>query len=213
MRADRLKSGQRRPVLRSVLVHARGTTLAKIALLIWAAAVLAVGATLTAPHLTTLPAPPVVDPTLTASLARIAPAGQAVAVHLLGAECGCSRDVWRSLAERDPVTGVREHVVLVGRDPAAARALQRRGYGYEEVAADTLDVRFGVEAVPLLVVRDATGVVRYAAGYTRRKRDRDIRAATLVAAAASGLTPDPLPTFGCAVGASLRAQLDPLGLR
>jgi len=108
--------------------------------------------------------------------------------------------------------GVAERVLLVGRDEALASDLARAGLGVVFVTPEELASRFRIEAAPLLVVSDPRDTVRYAGGYTDRKQSLAVRDLELIAAARAGRARDPLPLYGCAVSASLRSTVNPLGL-
>src|SRR5262249_22073117 len=113
--------------------------------------------------------------------------------------------------------GVPERIVLVtehpATTPATVAAAKARGFDIEVVAPDQLVDDYHVEAAPLLVIVDPRDAVRYVGGYTPRKQAADIRDRAVIAATLQGEAVPPLPTFGCAVGRSLRSKLDPLGIR
>ena len=56
------------------------------------------------------------------------------------------------------------------------------------------------------------GTVRYVGGYTDRKQGLDAKDLAIVADTRAGQDVAPLPIFGCAVSARLRAALNPLGM-
>ena len=64
-----------------------------------------------------------------------------------------------------------------------------------------------------MVVIDPGDAVRYVGGYTPRKQADDVRDVAVLEALRRGEPVEPLPTFGCAVGRSLRAKIDPFGIR
>jgi len=80
------------------------------------------------------------------------------------------------------------------------------------VAADQLEVRWKVQAAPLLVIADPADRRRYVGGYTARKRGQDVWDLELLSRLQADAPVDPLPLFGCAVSQSLRAAADPVGL-
>lgn len=181
----------------------------------WAMAVVIVGAYQLAAHASSLPAPR--DSTRLAqamrALGREATGRRALVAHFLGAQCGCSRDVVRSLARRAPIAGAHEYVFVIGSARETRALLAGRGYVVDELDADAAARRFDLEAVPVLVVALRDAGVRYVGGYTERKRDGQILTTSIVARILADARPSPLPVLGCAVSRRLRQQLDPLGVR
>ena len=189
------------------------TALGSRALLVaWFVVVALVSATLLARHVVPLPGPTHGD-LLRAALAahRPAAAGALGIVHVLYAECRCSRLVAEHLASNPRPAGVTEHVVLVGRDDALATSLASRGFSVEMISAEQL-AAWGIEAAPIFVVLAPSGEVRYAGGYTERKQALFPRDREIVASLRAGHAVAPLPVFGCAVSAALERTLNPLGL-
>lgn len=190
--------------------------LLRLVLVLWAALVLIGGSTLLARHLLTLPVPPPDDPRLIAALSALRPAGgppRWLVLHVLYERCGCSQDLLRALRARAARPGVHEQVLLASEAPDTTQplgdALRGRGFGFRAVRPEELAARYHLEAAPLLLVVDDTGRLRYLGGYSPRKRGapQDQR---ILAELQGGRAPAPLPTFGCAVSAALRAALDPL---
>jgi len=118
----------------------------------------------------------------------------------------------RHLTERERPEGVSELVVLVGDDLGMRRALTARGFAVDVVDTETLQERYHVQAVPLLVVLDPLSRVRYAGGYTTRKQGPDIQDTRIVEELKNDRSIAALPLYGCAVSARLRKAVDPLGL-
>jgi hypothetical protein len=181
----------------------------------WFIVVGLVSASLLARHVVPLPRPVQLE-VLRAALAAHRPAG-AVApgalgvVHVLYAECRCSRLVAEHLASKPRPPGVTEHVVLVGRDDGLVRALASRGFSTEVISVEQL-AAWGIEAAPILVVLAPSGEVRYAGGYTAHKQALFPRDREIVASLRAGTDVAPLPIFGCAVSAELERTINPLGL-
>lgn len=188
-----------------------GVTLALLA--IWGASSLVLCSFLLSRHLLPLPHPAAGNRQLRAALRSDTDGGRWAAVHILSTGCGCSRRVIESLLGRGPLFGVRERVVLVGAGSDGAEAtLRARGFVTEALTPPALGLRYGVEAVPLLLVGDPAGDVRYVGGYTARKSGPVLRDVEIVSALRAGRGVSALPTFGCAVAERLRAALDPLRL-
>jgi hypothetical protein len=192
--------------------------LAKLVLLGWFVGSSILGASLLAPHVAGLPVPSAGDPRVGALVrATLGPddRGRWVAIHLLLAGCDCSRRILAVLRARPPQPTARERVVWVG--GAADPGLRALGYDIESIGPRELSARYGVEAAPTLLIVDPRGDLRYAGGYTAHRRgpevlDREILTA-LIAEPMPAPASTPLPVLGCPASASLRARVDPLGLR
>lgn len=188
----------------------------RVAFALWIPAVLIPCAYLLASHLLTLPHPTVQDPVLVAAVAAArgpAGVGRLVVLHVLFAECNCSRRVLRHLLQREPRADAVERIVLVGHDDAAATDGRARGYSVVEVTAERLAADYHVESAPMMVVADAAGVIRYLGGYTDRKQGATVRDDDVLGRLAAGEQVAPLPLFGCAVSRQMRGRVDPLGIR
>lgn len=183
---------------------------------IWLVGFVLVGAYLLAPHLLTLPVPDARDATLQRSVAqRLAGQRGWLVLHVLDEGCACSLRVLDRLLITPRPSGVSERVVLISTagTPARAAAIRARGFDVDVVAPDQLWPRYHLDTAPLLVVVDADDEVRYLGGYTPRKQASDVRDTAIIAAVTRGDEVEPLPTFGCAVGAALRTKIDPIGIR
>lgn len=190
---------------------------------LWAAAMTVICSYLLARHLLTLPTPAAADPGLVAAIQRSrAPAeqGRWLALHVLLADCGCSRRVADHLVRRGPLAerALAERVILIrdpgqpGQAPDLAGRLRARGFAIEELPASALPGRYPIEAAPLLLVADPAGAVRYLGGYSARKQGPTLLDAAILRELLQGRSPPPLPAFGCPATASLRAVIDPLRL-
>lgn len=85
-----------------------------------------------------------------------------------------------------------------------------RGFRVTYVTADQLAITYHVEAVPLLVVVDPAGVVRYASGHASRKQGPAPRDLEILASVRATREVAALPLFGCAASRTLQRALDPL---
>jgi hypothetical protein len=198
-----------RAVLRQTL---RG--LARLGLTLWFVAMVAVGGTLLGRHLIALPRP-ANDAALAhamSSLRGVGGAGLWMTVHVLYAECGCSKLIAEHIMAGGRPPDVTERVLLIGRDTDLEARLGKMGLPVTRVTEDEAATRFHVVAAPTLVVLGPDDTVRYVGGYTERKRGPDPRDLTILASARAGDEVASLPIFGCAVSARLRASLNPLGL-
>jgi len=187
---------------------------------VWLLGLVAVVAMLMVGHLVALPRPDRTDGELAAALASLRAAAPApalgpptwLAVHVLGAECDCSRRIADHLLDGARPAGVSEVVLLVGHDGELTDRLRRR-MGVVEVTPEELGRRFHIEAAPVLLAVDPAGAVRYSGGYTDRKRGPEIEDVRILADLAKGREVAAIPVFGCAFGESLKKDLDPLGLK
>jgi hypothetical protein len=187
---------------------------------LWVLGLAAIVAMLMVGHVVALPRPDSADGELAAALAALraqAPPSALgppawMAVHVLGAECGCSRRIAEHLLDGARPAGVSEVVLLVGHDEELTAKLQGR-MSVVEVTPEELGRRFHIEAAPLLLAVDPAGTVRYSGGYTDRKRGPEIEDVKILADLTQGREVKTIPVFGCAFGESLKKNLDPLGLK
>jgi hypothetical protein len=135
------------------------------------------------------------------------------AVHFLYADCPCSRRILDHVVARSPLTGVREHIVLIGEQDPKTKEARAAGYEVTFVTPSELKQRFGIESAPLLIVTDVNGIIRYGGGYTSRKQGPDIQDESLIRAAVDGRWQETLPLYGCAVSKQLKDLVDPLRLK
>jgi hypothetical protein len=168
-------------------------------LAVWASAGVIVGGSLMRSHWVPLPVPAADSSPMTV------PAGGDgwATLHVLQAECGCSRRVLARLRERPPEPGVRERVLWVSDGPDSDVSFPD-GYEVERLSGGELARKYHIAAAPVLVVIDPTGAARYCGGYTARKRGPDIRDLEILRATRGGTPPAPLPVYGCAVAAQLK---------
>lgn len=128
-------------------------------------------------------------------------------LHLLSDSCGCSRKVSEYLLKRGPLPGASEQVLFIdAEDPFGTRAALSAG-GFQVSSAPSAKLRsFGVTGVPLLVFISPSGEVRYMGGYgVGSYKDAD-----LWTQIQEGRPVKNLPVLGCAVGQTLRREVDPL---
>jgi len=134
-------------------------------------------------------------------------------LHVLYAECPCSRRIYDALIERGSRPQIAETIVLVGRDEELERRAVERGYELDVLSPEQLRERYNVEAAPLFVIADPVGAVRYVGGYTDRKQGLAIKDEEILTGLMAGEEVETLPTFGCGVSQNLQAVLDPLNLK
>lgn len=179
----------------------------------WAGGVLAVSGILLGSHLLAFPAPKD-DPRLELELARHQPPGGAdlTVLHVLAADCGCSRRIFEHLEERGPARGTHETIVWVD-GVKGTRAPASRAFAVEHVSMEEASARFGAIGAPVMVVGDRAGKARYTGGYTTKKQGPFIADVRILDDVRHGREVRPLPIFGCAVDRETQRKLDPLGVR
>ena len=95
-------------------------------------------------------------PSLGLALSELRPSGAALrsfAVHVVAADCTCSRSFIAFLRERGPRVDLSETILLVGDDTdGLAEALRGRGFPVNEISVDELASRYHITEVPLSVV-------------------------------------------------------------
>jgi hypothetical protein len=119
--------------------------------------------------------------------------------HFASADCRCSQQLMEHLLSRSPRQDSQEVLVYIGaRQPIHTR-LAAAGYGLRFEATPEAS---GVQAAPWLVVRDASGRVRYSGGYEAAPywEQRILFHVEHHERQAS------LPTTGCATSQKLRTQ-------
>src|SRR6266481_5807026 len=72
-------------------------------------------------------------------------------VHVIYAECSCSRALFAHLVARRPFPGAEETVLFVGADSSKQESAKRAGFTFTTVSAQELVFRFGLEAAPVLI--------------------------------------------------------------
>ncbi|MEO9142000.1 MAG: hypothetical protein ABI332_06995 [Polyangiaceae bacterium] len=172
----------------------------------WFVGMVVVGAGLLAKHLVALPTPRAVDvaPAMNA-LRTESEKGQWLAVHVLSADCRCSRRVAEHLAQSERPNDWKEVVLWVGDGPIDVH-LDPAYFDVRHVSVADL-VASGIEAAPSLILVDPSGAVRYSGGYTDRKQGALIADLKLLSEVHAGETVAALPLFGCAVSERLQGEL------
>ena len=185
-------------------------------LAVWAVGVLALGALLVLRHEMRLPKSddgPEAFRSAVEDTRSPAEKGEFLAIHVLASGCGCSARVLDRLLARRPAPGVSERIVWVGDGPLPSAAnAEARGYHVETLTRDAARVRYHAESAPVLGVVTPGAALAYLGGYVDRSRSPSPVPEDLVARLAAGERFRSLPTFGCAIGKSLAARTNPLGL-
>lgn len=189
----------------------------------WGAGLLLVLSSLMTDHWAPLPTPTAADELLARGVASLRaslpgtsstdPANWTL-VHVLYADCGCSRRVVDHIAERPAAVDLHEVVLMVGEpDEDFREACRSRALPTVELTRAELAERFGIEAAPLFVVVDPTGRPVHVGGYTERKQGLAFRDLEVAAQLRAGAVVEAAPVYGCGVSDSLQQALDPLGIK
>jgi hypothetical protein len=177
-----------------------------IALIIWAPVTILFTSLLMVNHTIAMPMPndlQQVEQGLVEWLGR----GDAV-VHVLYANCSCTDSLVEHLVQRGSTPALREVVVFVGTSTLSQERLADVGFEWHQWSQLELTERTGLEAAPLLVIRQHNRLDYFR--FPGANRPLDVR---IIDDTTTGDPPKPLPIFGCAVSPSLRAIVDPLGLQ
>jgi|GEM_PF-1351566 len=187
-----------------------------LSLIVAAAGMLVIVATLMVGHWYTLPKPAHDDPRVGQALNELRDEGEADAwlgVHVLYSDCGCSRRVLDHLVESKRPADLKEKVLLVGAHPEFESQVRSAGFDLLVLQRKELKKKFFLESAPLFIVAAPSGDLRYVGGYTSRKRGIEIRDVQIAESLISKEEVVELPLFGCAVSKSLQEFLDPLGMK
>jgi hypothetical protein len=130
-------------------------------------------------------------------------------VHVVYAECSCSRALFAHLIARRKLPGAEEAILFVGADIKKQELAHRAGFTFTAVSAQELASHFGLEAAPVLIVIDSSGRLGYAGGYYAHPAAIVPLDEKIYARMATGAKVEPLPVFGCAVSARLQQSLNP----
>lgn len=180
-------------------------------LALWFFGVILVGATFLGRHLLAFPAPRSTGPLAPSLTALVATDERPfTAIHVLYAECRCSKRIADNLLTTLRPPSVNEHVLLVGDDEPLRSALIAHGFPVTVVQASELESHYGIVSAPILIVANHAREVVYSGGYTDRKQALVARDRELIEAAVLGHALAPLPVFGCPVAERLARESNPL---
>ena len=180
----------------------------------WIGLCLIVGSFLLGRHVVTAPAAPgipVVQRAITAHRSGDQ-ADRWLVLHVVSEDCSCSRRVLDHLLASTRPRDVVERIVLVS-DRASADsewglAIRDHGFDFDVVAPEELYARYRLDVAPVMAIVDPHEQLRYLGGYSRCARG-ELQDVSVITAVKRGETPEPLPTFGCAIGGTL-ATAQPL---
>ncbi len=196
-----------------MLTVAKKDWIGKAMLAAWAVVTLVGLAALSLKHMASLPEPEDEALLTRAMLQLRRSSGRVFLVHVIYAECSCSRALFVHLVARRPFPGAEEAILFVGADPRKQESAARAGYTFTTVSAQELASRFGLEAAPVLVVLDSAGKLRYAGGYYAHPATITPLDERIYNRLATGANVEPLPVFGCAVSSRLQKSLNPLAAK
>ena len=177
----------------------------------WIVVTLVGVATLSIKHMASLPVPADEALLSRAMLQLRRNSSRNFLVHVIYAECSCSRALFAHLLARRPFQSAEEAILFVGADPNKRESAKRAGFTFTTVSAEELAFRFGLEAAPVLIVFDSAGQLRYAGGYYDHPATITPLDEKIYGQVAKGAKVEPFPVFGCAVSARLQESLSPLG--
>lgn len=183
----------------------------RLGLSMWGISMLALGTVLTARHELALPAPTSEEATRLSKELELS-GNTWHAVHVLYAECRCSQRLVDHLEVRGRNPAFDEKVLLVGDRDRMKERLERRGFVVTSTTREALRDQYRVEAAPLLLVFDPSGISRYSGGYTVTKQGNDIRDLDIMGRLSRAESAATLPVAGCAVSDRLRAFVNPGGV-
>ncbi|HEY1629199.1 MAG TPA: hypothetical protein VGF52_05030 [Tepidisphaeraceae bacterium] len=149
-----------------------------------------------------------------ASRPSLAADGRWQLIHVLVADCGCSRIVAQHLADRGPLADASEKIWLVGDNSQMSQKLQAHNFPVQPTDPEFLTTHFGINGGPWLLVIDPHGQVVYSGGYapTLIRFASDPREKEILQNAKNGKV-DVYPAFGCASSKWLKDATDPLGIK
>lgn len=183
-------------------------------LAVWLVGMSGVTATFMMGHWVTMPRPTTGDPGLASAVGALrSPGDQWLAVHVMYADCGCSRRVLDHILSSARPPGVADKVVMVGHVAEFERRAREQGIGVDVIDAGELASKYHLDAAPILVVVDPEGAIRYLGGYTERKQGLEIEDVEIIGALMDGRREAERPLFGCAASERLQGILDPLGIK
>lgn len=181
-------------------------------LVLWLPSMAFAVGTLMINHVAALPAPGDLGD-VQAGVAALPGQGAPRVVHIIDERCSCTDGLLRHLFSRGAIPGLHEQIRYVGQREDRLSAARAAGFEIEAVAEEAVISGLGIDAAPVLILADADGEVRYVGGYFDRPAAVSSLDVGLIRQWRDGEPAAPLPIFGCAVSASLRAQRDPLRLQ
>ena len=192
--------------------HSRRERLGKLFIGIWATVCVFALASLSVNHMFPMPAPKLhaVD-ALARELGSLRRTDKPLTVHVIAADCSCTDSLVTHLFDTGAATQREELILYVGVDPERAQLARAAGYRFLEIQHSDL-VSMGLEAAPVLAIFSDQGDARYLGGYYDHPAAVFPKDTWVESELMTGVDPEPLPIYGCAVSSRLRGMLDPLGI-
>lgn len=75
-------------------------------------------------------------------------------LHFLGADCGCSENIFKHLMARTPQKDINEKIFLIGKNDLWSKELKIKGYEVHEGKMDEFSKKYSINAVPQLSILD-----------------------------------------------------------
>lgn len=142
------------------------------------------------------------------SFKAIRPGNEYFFVHVLGANCGCSKRVLAYLTERSAPALVQEKIILVEGSLPHEEKLLQAGIEIEKITPEELKSKYGLESAPQFFVLNREGKTLYAGGY-KKYEETDFRDIEIFEGLKQGRSIASYPVFGCAFGKKLKDKMDP----
>lgn len=135
-------------------------------------------------------------------------------LHFLGADCGCSENVYKSLVGRVPDKDINEHIFVIGKNEIWVKALKEKGYSVTVGGMDEYAKKYSINAVPQLTILDEEKKMLYSGGYTKKRGPASaVEDQAILKELKEKKNTEERPIFGCLNGSINRKNADPLKLK
>ena len=186
--------------------------LAYIALVIWFALSLVGLASLSVNHIFAMPIPKD-EVKVTRSIWTLRKGQEPYfVVHVIYQNCSCTESLFAHLLQRGRFPKSEELILFVGENDGKKKKALEKGFRFLQSDATHLEVKYGLESAPVLLVFDGRGQMRYIGGYYNHPSaifPLDVKVFEQVN---HQKAPKTLPIFGCAVRRGVQKSMDPFGL-
>lgn len=135
-------------------------------------------------------------------------------LHFLGADCGCSEDVFNSLKGRKPAMDIKEKIYVIGKNDLWVTTLRNQGFDVVSAEMDTFTKDYSINAVPQLTIIDDKKNILYSGGYTNKRGPASSIEDVQITKELKEKNHSPeRPIFGCITGSINRMKSDPLKIK
>lgn len=135
-------------------------------------------------------------------------------LHFLGADCGCSENIFKHLMARKPQHDINEKIFMIGKNELWSKELRMKGYEVHDGKMDEFSKKYSINAVPQLSILDEKKVVLYNGGYTTRRGPASaVEEDSILKDLRAKHETKERPIFGCLSGSINRKNADPLNLK